>query len=155
MREFASGQALDRNKKILAFVAALPQTEIHGTESRDEVPSYKELHLHPEVSVWFWRTLAVALPGDCRTVVYGHAALQHPPTGLLIAVAFGTHYILRVSSQVVDGLKANDASFAKYIGKNQRVDLREAVGPDWVYGRFLQEELHWCRASCDLADQSE
>jgi hypothetical protein len=151
MHELNYDESIDRNQGVLAFISKLPETDVHGSTFDVQLPNHKELRLHPEVYDWVWCTLAAALPEDCRTVVYGHAALHHRPTGLLLAVAFGTHYILRVPRQVIEHLGGDGSNFARRIDKEQRVHLREAVGADWVFGKFVQEELGWCRTAYQLA----
>lgn len=86
MKNFTSGHSLMGNERVLAFIADLPHTDAQDALC-EGVPSNVALHLHLEIYTRVWSTLASALPEDCRTTVYGHAALQHPATGLLLAAA--------------------------------------------------------------------
>ncbi|MCC6487462.1 MAG: hypothetical protein IT364_08170, partial [Candidatus Hydrogenedentes bacterium] len=51
---------------------------------------------HPDIVERVWDVLGASLPRDCRALVYGTPALVHPAVGVVIALAYGTQYAIRV-----------------------------------------------------------
>lgn len=90
-----------------------------------------------------WDDINVALPADCRTLVYGNPALAQPRTHMLLAVTFGTQYIVRASERAIrEGLPANATTVFRW-SNNKTTDLAD-FGPDWFFGKWRREELTWC-----------
>jgi hypothetical protein len=90
-----------------------------------------------------WKDINDSLPSDCRALVYGTPALVQPETHRLLAVAFGTQYIIRVASTAIEkGLPENYVTVLKW-SNGKTTDLAD-FGPDWVAGKWRAEDLEWC-----------
>src|SRR5215831_16560691 len=55
---------------------------------------------HPEIVERVWDQLGRGLPTDCRCVLCGTPALVQSRTGIVLAVAMGTQYCLRLPDEV-------------------------------------------------------
>lgn len=64
---------------------------------------------HPDLHQYFWFEAGDVIPKECRWVFRGNAALIHPTTMIVFALASGTHDItVRAPvSSMVDGLVVN------------------------------------------------
>jgi len=129
------------------------------------IPS-QEFGIRPDVIQRFWDEITVALPVDCRWVVYHTPTLVHPDTGLIFGFIAGTPpYALRVpererSQALKAGAKTvwtfNDA-WVRNLGREHNTVLDLAtIGPDWVFGMWRPEDMHLCSAAFHFAgDLSE
>jgi hypothetical protein len=98
---------------------------------------------HPDMVTRLWEGINPALPADCRALVYGTPGLVQPDTQLVLAVAYGTQYIVRASERAMrEGLPAGMKSTFTWSNK-KTTDLAE-FGPDWFFGKWLPEEIEWC-----------
>jgi hypothetical protein len=98
---------------------------------------------HPDMVTRIWEDINVALPVDCRALVYGTPALVRPDTHLLLAVTFGTQYIVRASQRAMkEGLPAGVTTVFTWSNK-KTTDLAD-FGPDWVFGKWRPQEIEWC-----------
>ena len=79
---------LERN----SAVRDLPEVRPPREQQRD----YWECGAHPDIVERVWDQLGKLLPAECRQVVLGSPPLAHPDSGVLLAVAIGTQYGLRL-----------------------------------------------------------
>lgn len=98
---------------------------------------------HPDVVERLWRQLGQALPRAARALVYGTPALVHPERGVVLAVAIGTTYALRIpptafQAAIARGLKR----VHRFATVGQTLDLA-AFGPSWCFGAWLDSERSW------------
>ncbi|MGA2033266.1 MAG: hypothetical protein ABSG68_13490, partial [Thermoguttaceae bacterium] len=87
---------------------------------------YWNLGSHPEAVERVWDQLGSTLPEDCRCIVYGTPGLVAPRSGILIAKAFGTAYVLRVPRGIVAEATQAGCETKKTWGQNRmalRLDL--------------------------------
>ncbi|MBA3687454.1 MAG: hypothetical protein H0W81_01245 [Chloroflexi bacterium] len=107
----------------------------------------RHLGTHPTVVDRLWEDLNRGLPVDARWLVFDGPALIHPD-GTILAAAMGTQYALRL---LPDDRAAAIAAGAESVHHFQTVgttlDLPEAFGPEWVFGRFDDREPAWLLAS--------
>ena len=123
------------NRKPLAFLAELQRAGVDLADFGDRLPRPADLHTHPDVYSRVWSEIAAALPEDGRTLAFRRAVLQHPPTGLLLAIAFGTYYVVRVPREVNQQLESDERAFVRINSNDsRRIDLRNDVGSNWVFG---------------------
>jgi hypothetical protein len=116
-----------------------------------ESPRDPYLHLgsHPDVVDRLWKTLRAALPQDCRCVVFGTPALVAPRSGVLLAQACGTAYLLRVPKSARAAAIESGAQTKMVWSNKSVIDAAETHGDDWIFGRYLDLEPTWLRAMYD------
>ena len=106
------------------------------------------LGAHPDIVERLWSGLNAALPADARYLVAGGAALVHPRSGAVLALALGTQYAIRLPA---DRLLEADAR--GYAGRHtfhtvgRTLDVTETFGPAWRFGRHEPDELRWLAES--------
>ncbi len=141
------------NGRTLAYLKTL--SELRPTSPRNlvtvETATWKSLFVHPGVFERLWVTLPAALPQDCRAIAYGSPVLQHPQTGLIFAIAFGTNYALFVPFGALNDIEVDEHDFARKMTGGEVIDLRVELGDGWLFGRWREVELEWCRRAYDEA----
>jgi hypothetical protein len=120
----------------------------------DVVQPYLTLGTHPDLVARLWDELPAKLPVDCRVVFFGRPALLHPTTGIVFAFAGGTHtYALRLPEpQRSEAIRAGAERIKHYPASQPSFDLDE-IGAEWVFGKWLPDELEWCLAAFEFADR--
>jgi hypothetical protein len=136
---------------------------------------YFNLGTHPDIVQRLWDELGGRLP-PCAWVIYGTPVLVHPATGVLFGFAQGTGpYALRLppderaealaaarrkaeqhaDEQGLQGvereryLAAQSGRVWEYAG-GEVLDLND-IGEEWVFGRWLDGEVAWCKSAFDFA----
>ncbi len=113
----------------------------------DRVPQpYLRIGSHPDVVQLLWDQLGPALPEDCRAVVPGSPALVHLPA------ASCWHWGSARSTVCVWASwrkkRCRQVRESKFYAVNlPPFNIRRGLGDDWVHGRWLQQELDWCRSA--------
>jgi hypothetical protein len=107
---------------------------------------YLQAGSHPDVVERIWDRIGAALPEDCRAVVLGTPALVHPAAGVVMAVALGTSYALRLEAVDLQLAVASGAGLVhEYnVPKGLTLDLPKQFGSDWVFGSWDDREPAWC-----------
>jgi len=127
---------LERN----SAVAGVPEVRAPREQQRD----YWECGSHPDVVERVWDQLGKSLPAECRKVVLGSPALVHPESGVVLAIAIGTQYGLRLpTSALRDGLPNGARTLTVWAG-GARMDIQEEFGRDWIFGTWSVAEETWC-----------
>ena len=102
------------------------------------------LGAHPDIVERLWTDLAGPLPDGSQRLIAGGAALVDPSTGLVLAVALGTSYALRLDG---DGLREARArgyvSLHEFTTVGRTLDLEATFGRGWVFGRHEADEGPW------------
>ena len=109
---------------------------------------YRWLGSHPDVVERLWDQLGGALGADCNRVVYSRPALVCPASGLVLALAMGTTYALRIHAR--DQPEAVELGFVQeytYSTSPEPLRLKEICGSDWYFGCYHDREVAWCRRS--------
>jgi hypothetical protein len=102
------------------------------------------LGAHPDVVEHLWTRLNAMLPADARFLVAGGAALAHPGSGAILALALGTQYAVRLSGQgLAAALQRGHETTHEFRSVGRRLDLTATFGPGWVFGRFDPDEPTW------------
>lgn len=110
---------------------------------------YWEMGSHPDCVEWVWDKLGAALPAEARRLLKGRAALCHPPSGRVLAMPYGTAYILWLAEWArAEAADAGYLATMEWSGR-MRTDLSTALGDDgWVFGKWNQgRETAWLRWS--------
>ena len=129
------------------------------SSERFDVPVFmaRELHpdpylragCHPDIVERIWDQIGPAHPFDCRCLIYGFPALAIPVNGIIIGLGLGTQYGLRLPGQMGgQAIGAGAQTITKW-GAGQVMDIREAIGPEWLFGCWKEEELDWCKLTIE------
>lgn len=106
------------------------------------------LGAHPDIVERLWSELAARLAHDSRRLIAGGAALIDPETGVIVAVALGTTYAIRLTGESLTRARERGyVSVHEFSTVNRRLDLDTAFGPGWVFGRRDPDELRWLEQS--------
>lgn len=140
----------EENRSVLAYLGqGLPAERVRCEPPGPEVDTWR-LGAHPEVVQRLWDQLNSALEGDGRVLVADTAALRDPRSGVIVAVALGTQYALRLSGeQLRAALDAGHETMHEFRTVGRVLDLAVTFGPDWVFGRYHDREAEWLRASVE------
>jgi hypothetical protein len=108
---------------------------------------YWYLGSHPETVERVWDELGAALPQDCRCIVFGTPGLVAPRSGILIAEAYGTAYIIRIAPHMM--AEAIQAGAGRNITRSTQslAEMQEQYGDDWIFGKWLPREPEWLLAT--------
>jgi hypothetical protein len=134
------------NLGILAYLAR--------GESRSRVPiarpssladPYQGAGSHPDVVERVWDDLGKELPRACRALVFGTPALVHERAGLVLAVALGTQYGLRLpAARLAQAEEVGLEIRHTYRTSGDVLDLSE-FGTGWRFGSWHGSERDWLR----------
>lgn len=139
------------NAKLLAHYGRGGRSQVPFVWHRFETAeAYYESGCHPDIVERLWRQIGLALPLDCRSLVYGTPALTHPVSGVVLAIGMGTQYGLRLTRTfrtlaIVRGAKLSIA----WTGGGS-TDIARELGNDWVFGAWLASEPDWCRQAFEV-----
>lgn len=118
---------------------------------RPDKAEYLYAGSHPDVVERVWDRLGQALPPEARRVVLGTPALLHPGSKIVLVVAMGTQYAIRLPAAVrATGLPVGIRTETVW-GGGVRMSLTEDFGPEWVFGGYDAREMDWVRQAFDEA----
>lgn len=142
--------ALERaeNAGILAYLRERTGTDvIHLRRPPDDVDRYA-LGAHPDVVERLWGRLNAALPEDAAFLVGHGPALVHPHSRIVVALALGTQYALRLpAGRVTEAMAAGATEVHTFATSGGTLDLRTTLGPGWVFGAWSDAEGEWLAES--------
>ena len=116
---------------------------------------YLQAGSHPDIVSRVWETIGGALPADCRAIVYGTPALVHPDCGVVLALAYGTAYGIRIPDDLVnEAMEAGCMPERRWSG-GKTTNLQELMGYGWLFGSWEKKETDWMLATYnDLAGKT-
>lgn len=118
---------------------------------KDHPDPYRGLGSHPDIVERIWDQLGAALPTEARVIVYGTPVLVHPESGVLLAVAHGTQYAIRVPEDLIDtALEAGCASTNTW-SDGSTTDIEREFGRGWLFGSYDDREGQWLATMSRLA----
>ena len=138
-----------RNARVLDYFGITAQDETTLSPWDAGPDPYMGAGSHPEIVERLWDQIGPLLPADCRCRVGRNPALAHPRTGLILAVAMGTQYALRLPLRASQLALAAGAKTTTVWGVKNHFDLGATFGTDWVFGAWLKQEPEWCRLVYD------
>ncbi len=150
------GSLLDRpeNAGALRYLAHGRSAAESGFGPPSTDVDRRHLGTHPGVVDWLWDVLNPALPADSRYLVYDGPALVHPASGVILAVAIGTQYALRLApDDLATAIAAGGERVHAFRSVGTTLDLTATLGPDWVFGLRDDREPLWLRASYEAFDE--
>jgi hypothetical protein len=110
---------------------------------------------HPDIVERLWKQIAPALDPHPHSqwIVCGTPALVQPATGVLLAVAMGTQYCLRLPGDLRKlALQAGCKTIMKW-SPGHVTDIELEFGDDWLFGKWLPAEIVWCREAFEIFGQ--
>src|SRR5437867_9655572 len=145
--------SLPQNAKVLHYLSRgrLGSPAFARREDAQTDPYYG-CGSHPDIVARIWDEIGAVLPVDCRCLVHGTPALVHPRVGVILAIAIGTQYGLRLPGGLLGvATKAGARTHTKWAG-GREMDTQQDLGEDWVFGGWLQDELNWCKSVYEMLD---
>jgi hypothetical protein len=126
--------------------------ETHGgnypISSADSHPDpYMRAGSYPDIVSRVWETLGGALPVDCRAIVYGTPALVHPINGVVLALAYGTAYVIRIPNDIlIEAIEAG-CKVERRWSNGTTTNIQELLGYGWLFGCWEKKETLWLLAT--------
>jgi len=122
--------------------------ENHGGKDPISTPDshpdpYLRAGSHPDIVLWVWETLGRALPTDCRAIVYGTPALVHPKNGVVLALAYGTAYVIRIPNDIMNEAIKAGCNTERTWSDGNKTNVQELLGHGWVFGGWGKQETNW------------
>jgi hypothetical protein len=115
---------------------------------------YMSLGSHPDVVERIWKEIGAELDTDCRLIVCGTPALVQPATGIILAFALRTQYCLHLPIPLIQkALAAGAPTTTKWAG-GRVTDATREFGEGWIFGKWLKDEIGWCREAYQVFGQS-
>jgi hypothetical protein len=135
------------NAQVLEYLKKRDKTAPFFAMPDEVVDPYMAQGSHPDVVEYVWKRMGASLPMDCRCIVCGTPALLHPKTGTILAFCNGTGYCLRLlPSLIAQALSMGAKTYIKW-SYGADLDTKRDLGPDWVVGQWLKDEISWCVAT--------
>jgi hypothetical protein len=152
--EFALLAANPANAKALAYLSLRNPGAVSCLPPEGVPNPYYNCGCHPDIVERLWDGIGKALPHDCRCIVYGRPALVHPFAGMFLGLGIGTQYGLHLPGEAAAAaIRAGATTTTRWSG-GSTMDIRAELGDAWVFGKWLAEELEWCREAFAMADKS-
>lgn len=104
---------------------------------------YAEAGSHPDIVERVWEELGRAFPADCRALVYGTPALVHPKAGVVLALAYGTQYAIRVPEALIATAVQRGCKTEQTWNTGETTQITDVLGQGWVFGAWADEEKQW------------
>jgi hypothetical protein len=139
--EGAEGAAGAETDSAESPEAAAPAIAPYETGPRP----YLGMGSHPDVVTRVWDVLGAALPEDGRAVVFGAPALVHAQRGIVLAMAFGTSYLLHLPEAIAAEASERGYKTRETWSDGAVTELAGTFGAGWFWGRWLDEEEAWMR----------
>lgn len=142
--------ALDRpeNAGVLRYLG--PGRGLGDLPVGEPADGADRLHLgtHPLLVARLWDVLGATLPADGRCLLYGSPGLVDAGSGVVLAVAIGTQYALRLlPSDREAAIAAGAQTLHTFSTSGGTLDLAAVFGEDWVFGFNDQREPEWLAAT--------
>ena len=131
------------NRGVFAYLAPGHEVDVRVKRPPADVDTWR-LGAHPDIVEHLWVRLNASLPTDGRFLVANTAALVDPDSGLVLAVALGTQYAVRLTGAGLSAAKdAGHATVHEFQTVGRTLDLGATFGPGWVFGRYDDREGDW------------
>ena len=104
---------------------------------------YMEAGTHPDAVARLWDELGSSLPVDCRALVYGTPALIHPVEGIVLALGYGTEYVIRVPKECLPAAREVGCTSEREWTGGGKTKIDQELGADWVFSSWSEDEKLW------------
>jgi len=141
--------ASEENKKIIHHLRwrhnGLLKKQIVSPNSYNKKDPYTDLGSHPDIVEFLWDKLNSNFSEDHRAIVYGTPALVCPHSGNIIAIAYGTTYIIRLDKKLISSSLHDKYKHTHTWSDNTITDTSSLFGDDWLFGKFNLPEKDWLK----------
>ena len=132
-----------RNDSLFAYLG-IGENATSILPASSTADPYMGCGCHPDTVARVWDTLGKGLPPESKCVAGGRPALVNPASGVVIAIAIGTQYCLRLPAPLVaSAMEAGAKTTTKWSGGTV-LDVSQTFGDGWVFGAWLAQEPAWC-----------
>jgi hypothetical protein len=144
--------AQPRNEGVVRYLAqGLEPASVSMARPNPDTDIWR-LGAHPDIVQHLWERLNAALPADSRYLLADTATLVDPGSGLVLAVALGTKYALRLTGEGLQAaLAAGHETSHEFATVGRTLDLAATFGPGWVFGRYDDRDAAWLRETTAAA----
>lgn len=147
-RDASNAEDGDGDGDADADSAAAPEAAAPAIAPYEPGPRpYLGMGSHPDIVTRVWDVLGAALPQDGRAIVFGAPSLVHAQRGIVLAMSFGTAYLLHLPPAIAAEAIARGYKTRETWSDGAFTELAETFGAGWVWGRWLDEEEAWLRAA--------
>ena len=130
------------NRGLLAYLGRDGKSPPIANPATVEDP-YQCCGAHPDVVERVWDQLGAGLPRKSRALVHGTPALVHTSAGVVLAIALGTSYALRLPAEACATPPGSTLpSVHTFRTSGDTLDLA-TFGPTWRFGNWHKEEVAW------------
>lgn len=134
---------IPENKRVIEFLTREGNSPLLTAPQAAGLDPYTELGSHPDVVEWLWDYLGAGLGPSAKQIVCGVPALVEPNSAQIIALAYGTQYVIWLGRA-----SRPEARQAEYETKHswsdgRSTDLGSDLGQGWYFGRWSQIESEW------------
>lgn len=138
------------NRGVLTYLGRRDKSQNTVLAAPDSVADpYLRQGSHPDIVHRVWDALGARVPMACRCLIYGTPSLVHDRTGVVIAICNGTQYNLRLTPDDFRHGISKGASTRTRWSNGEEMDSLAALGHDWIFGGWFEEEGQWCRHTYD------
>jgi hypothetical protein len=151
--DFAIDVEHGANRGVLEYLRGRAEGRPLVQEPGDGAQPYLGAGSHPDVVERLWDRIGPAAGEDCRALVFGAPAPVHPASGVVLGVALGTSYALRLMAADLQAAVAAGAELVhEYtVPRGTVLDLPHGFRSDWAFGswnddepsRFARSFHHW------------
>lgn len=140
------------NANLFAYMSRFHQGSTLLQPKESPRNPYMELGSHPDIVERVWDQLGAVLgPSFGRVVFCGRPSLVDLRTGIVVAVAWGTKYFLRLSVECADQAKRDGFATMHSWSNGTTTDIEQELGSEWVFGQWSQKEINLLRESYPLS----
>lgn len=133
-----------RNAGVLRYLAGDGDPAGVTVVRPDASTDTRHLGANPAVVDYLWDGIGATLPIDGRYLVADTPALLDAESGLVVALAIGTQYAIRLAGDALATARAEGfATSHTFATVGRTLDLADRFGPDWAFGRFDPREPAW------------
>lgn len=115
------------NRDVLRYIKRLGAKEFVG--------------VHPDI-LDRMIALCAKVPRCVRRSIRGVRIIAHRKTGVIIAVAFGTSYCLRVGAALKEAKRAKLRPSENFLDGGL-LNVSRRFGSDWLFGCWHKKEVEW------------
>lgn len=138
------------NQGILAYLGRTSRGPVIALPESHTDP-YMHAGSHPDVVCRVWDRLGASASNTQRCLVHGTPTLVLFGNGLVVAVALGTSYSLRLAPPALrEALRAGAETEHNFTTVGVILNLPVTFGEDWVFGTWHKSESNWFASSCAL-----
>jgi hypothetical protein len=136
---------MNANQSVIRYLAHHDQRPVTLESPGSVADPYMTLGSHPDIVSRIWDELGAKIAPATRVVFCRNPALIQPTTGIVFGLAMGTQYGLQLpEGMAAEAVRAGAKTHNRWSG-GPETDIRETLGPDWIFGGWLTQELEWCR----------